>query len=257
VALDSVGLAPIRQSAAKLEDATMGTITGKVVTTDNAPLGLVSVVVSPAGVSAITREDGTFTLPPLPPGRYTIEARRIGYERARLDDVQLTRGDTAHANLALAASTLSLSQVVVTGAAAGAPKVGSACFALDVDEGGDGGGMPMLPRRVSFRVAPAPLESERDAAKSSADRIAAPAPAARRAFAGTVAEPSTPLLWRSIAPDSIEVIWPTESDVVTLRLELRETALRGTMVRGTATSSQVAPPRKATVSGRKVVCGGG
>jgi hypothetical protein len=255
---DSTIRVPMSHQAAKLGSvvAATGTITGKVVTTDNAPLGLASVFVQPTGVGTTTRADGTFTLPPLPPGRYTIEARRIGYEVARLDGVQLASGDTAHANLALSASALHLSEVVVTGAMT-MPKVGSACFSLDVSEGADAAGIPLLPRRVSFRVAEAPLDSDQDVAKARADRFAAPGPLSqRRALTRSASEPAMPLPWRAIAQDSIEVMWPTESEVVTLRLQLRESGLRGTRVQGTATSSGT-PPRTATVSGAQIVCGGG
>ena len=235
-------------------DATMGTIAGKVVAMDSTPLGLVSVTVTSVDAAQIaraatTRADGTFELPPVPPGRYTVEARRIGYETARRERLQVASGDTAYASLALKASATQLQSVVVTGAGR-VPNVGSACLALDVDPGAAAAGMPLLPRRVRVRLEQSPTTDVGDAAAARADRPAM-AQLQRRALTRSASEPAAPLAWQVIAADSIEAFWPLDNETVTLRL-----GVRGSSVRGTAVSSSGTPPWTATVTGQKVSCGG-
>jgi len=227
-----------------------GTIAGKVIAVDNTPLGNASVTVAGANIGVQTAADGSFTLPPLPPGRYTIEARRIGYRPAKLDGVQLASGDTAYASLALQASPMQLSEVVVSGAATRMPNVAGACLVLNVDAGDDVAGIPLLPSRVRIRMAESPVLS--GLAAKSALVVGAPQGAAARGYVGTPSEPVSPLPWQPVAADSIDVTWATETDVITLRLRIR-----GNDVNGTAISSQGSPARTAKVSGRKVVCGGG
>jgi anti-sigma factor RsiW len=235
---------------------TMGTIAGKVVAMDSTPLGLVSVTVTSVDAAQIaraatTRADGTFELPPVPPGRYTVEARRIGYEPARRERLEVASGDTAYASLALKASALRLESVVVAGAG-GVPKVGSACFTLDVNPAAGGAGMPLLPRRVRVRLEELPTAAGVDAVAARADRPAiAQSETQRRAFTSAASEPALPLAWHAVAGDSIEAFWPLDNETVTLRL-----GLRGSSVRGTAVSSSGTPPWTATVSGLKVNCGG-
>jgi anti-sigma factor RsiW len=232
-----------------------GIVAGTVADADGKPLQLATV--SADGRAATqTRQDGSFELP-LPAGRYTLEARRIGYVAQRIDGVVLASGDTTHASFTLPASTLALSSVVVTGTSAGA--VGGSCFALDVDAGNANEGIPLLPRRVRIQLAATdesprlPFSAGGAAGGAAGGRGGTRGDAERQARAALPAtsEPASPLPWYSIAPDSIAATWATATDVVTLRLRVR-----GTNVTGTATSSEGSPRRTATLTGRQVSCGG-
>jgi hypothetical protein len=243
------------------DSSTPGTISGKVVTTLNAPIGEAVVTVPGSGIGTRTNADGSFTLPPLPPGSYTIEARRIGFAPARLDSVQLAAGDTAHTRLALPESVLELSGIAVSGIAS-SDSIAQSCFALDAEADAESRGVPVVPRRIRIRLMASP-EPARDRAAN--ERVAAAGMAggvARDAGAGQArrvapppteptSEPFTPLPWTRVGADSIVVTWARTTDVVTLRL-----AVRGAEVEGIATTSTSAA-RSATVSGRKVDCWGG
>lgn len=228
-----------------------GIVAGTVADVDGKPLQLATVSVDGRAATQ-TRQDGSFELP-LPAGRYTLEARRIGYMPQRIDGVVLARGDTTRASFTLPTNTLSLSSVVVTGASAAA--MGGSCFALDVDAGNANEGIPLLPRRVRIQLA-ATDESLRlpfsagGAAGGGRGSARGDAEQARTALP-TTSEPASPLPWYSVAPDSIAATWATETDVITLRLRVR-----GSNVTGTATSSQGSPRRTATLTGRQVSCGG-
>ena len=244
------------------DSSTRGTISGRVVTTGNAPVGEAIVTVPGSGIGARTNADGTFTLPPLPPGSYTIEARRLGLGPARLDGVQLAAGDTAHTRLALPESVLELSGIAVSSAASSDALVAQSCYSLDAEANAESRGVPVVPRRIRIRLMASP-EPARDRAAN--ERVAAAGVAggvardvgvgqARRVVPAPMeptSEPLTPLPWTRVGADSIVVTWARTTDVVTLRL-----ALRGAEVEGTATTNTSAA-RSATVSGRKVDCGGG
>jgi hypothetical protein len=245
-------------------EVAQGTIAGKVIAADDTPISSAVVTVAGATVAVQSAADGSFTLPPLPPGRYTLEARRVGYLPAKVEGVEATAGDTTFARLALKESSLQLSEVVVTGAAArssaplgftvGGTAVGGACFSLNVDTGSDVAGIPFLPRRVRVRMEEVPTGAGQGGGGGlgPAARSAGSAASVPRVSGGTSSEPAAALPWQSIGADSIRATWTTDSDVITLRLRVR-----GTTVTGTATSNQTVPSRTAKLDGQKVACGGG
>jgi hypothetical protein len=241
------------------DSSTPGTISGKVVTTGNAPVGEAIVTVAGSGIGARTNADGSFTLPPLPPGSYTIEARRLGFLAARVDGVQLAAGDTAHARLALPEAMLELSGIAVSSAAS-SDAIAESCFVLDAEADAESRGVPVVPRRIRIRLMASPEAArdralnERVAAAGVGGGVARSAEQARRVApppTEPTSEPLAPLPWTRVGADSIVVTWARTTDVVTLRL-----ALRGAEVEGTATTS-TSVARSATVSGRTVDCGGG
>ena len=92
-----------------------GTVAGQVV--DSATrqgLAGVSVVVEGTGRGAVTRDDGTFTIGSVPPGTFTVRARRIGYGTQALP-VTVTAGSTANITFALERQAAVLEQMVVVG----------------------------------------------------------------------------------------------------------------------------------------------
>ncbi|MFL5385346.1 MAG: TonB-dependent receptor domain-containing protein [Longimicrobiaceae bacterium] len=68
--------------------------------------------VTTVGRSAVTADDGRFTLGGLAPGRHPLEVRRLGYETARVD-VEVAAGAAARLQLTLRPATVPLAAVVV------------------------------------------------------------------------------------------------------------------------------------------------
>ena len=64
---------------------------------------------------AVADAEGNYSITGVPAGTYSVEARRIGYRRAVLDNVQVTDGATTTANFAMALAPLTLEAVVTTG----------------------------------------------------------------------------------------------------------------------------------------------
>ena len=61
---------------------TGGVVRGKVTTVDNKPAAMVTVVVKNTKKSALSGDDGTFTLRNMQPGNYELEISLVGYETA-------------------------------------------------------------------------------------------------------------------------------------------------------------------------------
>jgi len=144
---------------------------------------------------------------------------------------------------------------------------GGACLVLDVSPMA-GNSAVLLPRRMRIRLAESPSAGMELAATRSLSgsanaqgaavgmrRAAAPpavsaAPAAD-AFGGSAAEPLAALQWQGIAGDSVVARLVTPTELVVFRLRIIGDEVRG--IAGTETS----PAQAATVSGRRVACGGG
>ncbi len=92
---------------------TTGTIRGRI--TDNATQqGLSGVTVAAGGHSVLTQADGRYVMTGVPAGAQTVRARTIGYAQAT-SDVTVAAGQEVVADLALTATAVTLSEVVVTG----------------------------------------------------------------------------------------------------------------------------------------------
>ena len=99
---------------ARAQDA--GRVSGVIIDAgDNRPLTAVQVSVAGTRLAALTNDDGRYTINNVPAGRYTINARRLGYRAASLPDVAVGAGATATANFSLEAIGLTLDAVVTTG----------------------------------------------------------------------------------------------------------------------------------------------
>lgn len=122
VALTTVALAVLAAAvgptvACAQTPAAVGVIAGRV--TDaaaDAPLSGVSLQVDGTRFGAGTGNDGRYRIGALPPGTYTVIARRIGYSPQR-QTVTVSGPDEVTANFRLQASPIALDQVVVTGTA--------------------------------------------------------------------------------------------------------------------------------------------
>jgi TonB-dependent starch-binding outer membrane protein SusC len=102
-------------SATQVAAQSTGTITGRVIdSTSQQPLSNVTVQVLGTSLGALTRGDGSFTMPGVPAGTHKVNARRIGYALQQRD-VTVAAGQTANAQFALTPVAANLSPVVVTG----------------------------------------------------------------------------------------------------------------------------------------------
>jgi TonB-linked SusC/RagA family outer membrane protein len=88
-----------------------GTITGKVTNEASAPLGDVRVLVIGTSVSAITGEDGKFTLHGVPNGSVDLQALRVGYQSQK-KTVQVSGASTA--DFVMKQAIVQLDEVVTT-----------------------------------------------------------------------------------------------------------------------------------------------
>jgi hypothetical protein len=80
---------------------TRGSIQGVVQDADtNAPIAQANVTTSPPTQSVLTNDDGTFSLPDIPTGNYSVEATKTGYD-ARAVQVSVQENQTAGATLLL------------------------------------------------------------------------------------------------------------------------------------------------------------
>ena len=93
-----------------------GTIAGTVTdSTTGAPLPGVNVVIQGTQQGASTGGDGTYTIPSVDPGTYTLQASFVGYNTKSVTGVQVAAGDTVQVDFTLAPSTVGLEEVVVVG----------------------------------------------------------------------------------------------------------------------------------------------
>lgn len=92
----------------------LGTIKGSVRDEAGQPLPGANVVVEHTTIGAATDADGRFVLR-LSPGVYTLVASFVGYEPARVSDVQVRAGDTTEVTFVLQPTVLRGAEVVVIG----------------------------------------------------------------------------------------------------------------------------------------------
>jgi iron complex outermembrane receptor protein len=102
-----------------------GPVVGVVVDSTGAPLATVVVGVARAWRSAPTEADGSFSLGTLPPGRYHLEATRVGYAPAHADVTVSADAAAAPVRIVMTATPLELEGLVVTGVPAGASTASS------------------------------------------------------------------------------------------------------------------------------------
>jgi iron complex outermembrane receptor protein len=95
------------------QQATTGTVAGRVTGDDGAPLANVGVSVVGTTNGTLTRGDGTFRIT-VRPGQYELRARLIGYGLGR-ETVSVAAGATATANFRLARAASALDAVAVVG----------------------------------------------------------------------------------------------------------------------------------------------
>lgn len=112
-------------SAASAQPSSEGTVTGRVI--DPSGNGLTGVAVSAMNAAgeqlgrALTTNDGTYTLPPLPPGEYVLTFALAGFREQR-HVVRVAAARTAPLNVALALAVIPASVTVVANRARDDPE---------------------------------------------------------------------------------------------------------------------------------------
>jgi hypothetical protein len=190
-------------------------------------------------------------------GRAALDTatRRIGSTPLRLSEVVVT-GTTAGGGTAAQARDAG---AAFSAAAPAATVFGGACFALDVIPSSESVGISLLPRRMRIRLAESPkvaLDSRMSRSDVGASNLrgASEQQAASRAplaFGAISSEPAEALSWGMPSADSVVAQLTSAPDVVEFRLEVL-----GDQVKGTALV-QASAARPATVTGRRISCGGG
>jgi hypothetical protein len=101
------------------QGVTTGAVRGRVTDTSGQPLAGVNIQVinaqTGARFGAATNASGTFFVPNVLVGMYTVEARIIGYRPGRKVEVSVNLGLVAEANLQLEAATIEVAAIEVTG----------------------------------------------------------------------------------------------------------------------------------------------
>jgi len=93
-----------------------GSITGRVTDgTTSAPVAGVTVAVRGTNLTAVTREDGRYTIASVPPATYTIEARRLGYTATTRTGVVVAENQATTVDLVIQTAALQLQATVITG----------------------------------------------------------------------------------------------------------------------------------------------
>jgi TonB-linked SusC/RagA family outer membrane protein len=90
-----------------------GTITGRITSEGNLPLGDVRVLVISTAVSAITNEDGKYTLKGVPAGTFDIQALHVGFQSQK-KSVNVAAGSSTVADFVLKQAIVQLEEVVTT-----------------------------------------------------------------------------------------------------------------------------------------------
>lgn len=92
-----------------------GTIEGTVIDGDtNESLPGVQVFIPDLNVGAVTNIEGAYSIPDVPAGTYTIEARFVGF-RTATREIDVASGETVTVDFTLTPSSIDLNEVVVTG----------------------------------------------------------------------------------------------------------------------------------------------
>lgn len=113
-----------------------GTITGRVIdAASQQPVSAAQISIVGTTMGALTNEDGRFVIPNVPVGAVTVRAARLGY-RPETKPLTVVENDTATVAFQLAAVSVKLDQVVVTGTAGTQVRRAQPAVVADVDVAG-------------------------------------------------------------------------------------------------------------------------
>src|SRR6266550_2656464 len=95
-----------------------GTISGHVRdSVSGAPIANASVMVVGTAFAAIARQDGSYSIPNVPVGKYKVVARFIGFKTQQKSGIRVMANATVTVDFRLAMSVLQLQEMIVTGVA--------------------------------------------------------------------------------------------------------------------------------------------
>jgi Ca-activated chloride channel family protein len=109
---DAPALTPERATAVFTRHGP-GTISGRVTDEKDKPLAYANVTVVGTSWGAFTKDDGSFKIVNVPPGRYTVRATMIGYEQQSVPDVTVTAWSTATVSFKIKEKPTTLSEVEI------------------------------------------------------------------------------------------------------------------------------------------------
>ena len=91
-----------------------GTITGTVTDTGGRPISVAQIGVEGTNLTAVSAENGRFTVRNVPSGTHRISVRRVGFSPYTQSDVVVPPGGTVEVNVRLSIAVLRLQNMVVT-----------------------------------------------------------------------------------------------------------------------------------------------
>ena len=98
--------------------AQTGSIAGVLVDSETGdPLIGANAIIAGTSIGTATDIDGTYTIPNLEPGTYTVQFSYIGYNPTTVQGVEVTAGETTRLDLSLSPEALEVGEVVVEAAA--------------------------------------------------------------------------------------------------------------------------------------------
>lgn len=106
--LIGLGTGPLLAQTGRVVGTVRDSVTGE-------PVAGVEILLVGTNRRAATAENGTYAIAGVPPGTYTIEARRVGYAAARHRGLVVAEGRIATADLRLTEVVSQLQEIVVTG----------------------------------------------------------------------------------------------------------------------------------------------
>jgi len=112
----AVAHAPLEIVAERLPSAAPGTVRGQVIdAATNAPVAQVQVTIMGTAFGALTDDAGNYLIVGVPPGLYSLEARRLGYVPSYQENISVPDGGTVTVNFEMGVVAFSLDAMVVTG----------------------------------------------------------------------------------------------------------------------------------------------
>ncbi|HEX7337727.1 MAG TPA: TonB-dependent receptor [Gemmatimonadales bacterium] len=108
------GLSAVAPAAGAQAGAQTGSISGRVVDDQGAPLAGAQVIVGGTSIATTTRGNGDYTLPRVPAGTQSLQARLLGY-RPQTASVRVTAGQNTSQDFTLRRDPLQLQTMIVTG----------------------------------------------------------------------------------------------------------------------------------------------
>ncbi|MBM2840254.1 MAG: hypothetical protein HW412_782 [Bacteroidetes bacterium] len=100
--------------ATRASAGTTGKISGRVIDKDNEPVVSANVVLSGTKLGAATDPDGYYSIINIPPGKYDVQFRIVGFRNLSIRDVLVTTNNTTKVDATLEEAAIMKDEIVVT-----------------------------------------------------------------------------------------------------------------------------------------------